>query len=547
MRANDIIFTLLANRGLHASDEIEHFFNPPHPKDIPPAQIGLSAKAAESAIRLVKKHLSASHPIAVYGDYDVDGICATAIVWETLYPLSHRVFPHIPDRREEGYGLSIAGINHCLEKGAKLIIALDSGIVADREIKYCLDKGCDILVIDHHQSIDRLPHPTALIHSTSTTAAGLAWFFAREFLKFPSPKLRRGDRGEVLQELLSVVSISVICDLVPLLGVNRSFAKYGLEELNHTTRPGLLALFKSAGLRPSPEMRRGGGGEVITSYHVGFIIGPRLNAMGRLEQAIDSLRLLCTTDPQRAKDLAEVLEKTNRLRQDLTQQSSDHAISLFDQRNLPPLLLVASPDYDEGVIGLIAARLVEKYYRPAIAISIGSKKSKASARSIPGFHITDFLRQFSDILDSVGGHEMAAGFTINSQDLDKFQKKALDISQTAIPREILIRNTRIDAEIELSTVNCELITKLKSFEPHGLGNPRPVFSTRQAPISYPKRVGNDAKHLKFQTEKLEAIYFSAPVGVESGMTYADIIYSLDVNTFNGQEILQLIIKNLTPR
>jgi single-stranded-DNA-specific exonuclease len=527
---DELISRLLINRKLETPEQISEFLNPPDPQTYSLAKVGIDPDSVNVAINLIKSHLNQDHPICIYGDYDVDGITGTAILWETLYQFSKSVFPHIPHRQEEGYGLSQKGIDHCLEKGAKLIITIDNGIVAHEQIAYCRSRNCDLIVIDHHAPDNSPTQANVLVHSVQTSAAGLAWFFCREFSV-------HNNLPATSSELLSLVAISVICDLVPLLGINRSFAKYGLEQLNQTTRPGLLALFESAGIGEKVN--------VINSYHVGFLIGPRLNAPGRLDYALDSLRLLCTRSHTQARELAKHLNEINALRQDKTLASGNHAISRFKPESLPKLLIVSSPDYDEGVIGLIAAKLVETYHRPAVAISIKDDFSKGSARSIPGFHITDFLRRFDKTLSAVGGHAMAAGFSIPTSRLSTFIKKSEILAEKSISEEILVKNTRIDAVVELSTMNYELFAKLKEFEPFGLGNPRPVFQSPSVPVSGFHRLGSDLRHLKFMAGQTEAIYFSAPAGVESAMETADLTYTLDLNIFNGKTTLQLVIKNIS--
>ena len=533
MSQEELIKVLLKNRGLEKKGDIETFFNPPHPDTFTFSQIGLQEKSVKKAAELILHHQEKQHPIAIYGDYDVDGLTATAILWETLYKNYKNTFPHIPHRREEGYGLSQKGIDHCLSQGAKLIITIDNGIVAHQEIQYAKSQACDLIVIDHHQPEAKLPPADVILHSTSTTAAGLSWFFSK-YLNSDSLQ------PKTYNEQLSLVSISVICDLVPLIGVNRSFAKYGLEELNQTKRPGLLALFEQAGLKQFNHETV----KQLNSYHLGFIIGPRLNATGRLEHAMDSLRLLCTTNTQRAQDLASHLNQVNQIRQDKTKSSSDQAISSFSESELPKLLVSASNDYDEGIIGLIASKLVETYYRPAVAISIGEEFSKGSARSIPGFHITEHLRNFSAILSAVGGHSMAAGFSLPTSKLDAFINQAISLANKSISDEILVKNIHLDAQVPMDLINLHLLLQLQTFEPFGLGNPRPVFKSLGVPVSDFRRLGSDLRHLKFSAGNLEAIYFSAPAEVESAMTQADITYSLDLNIFNGRETLQLIIKQL---
>jgi len=512
----EIIQKLLANRGLTTKETVEEFFHPAHPKDIS------SPFDSKSAIQLIKSHLKSGNKIYIYGDYDVDGICATAILWETLYPQYQNVFPHIPHRRDEGYGLSQKGIDHCLEQGAKLIITVDNGITALDQVKYCRDKDCDIIIIDHHEPADTLPPANEVLYSSDTCAAGLTWFFCRDFTRTcdlkPNPSL------------LELVALATICDIVPLLGTNRSFAKFGLEELNRTARPGLLALFKEANLISNS----------LTPYHVGFIIGPRLNAAGRLEHALDSLRLLCIRDPQKAESLANKLGETNRTRQDLTRSSVEHA---FSQINLTSVIVTAHESFDEGIIGLIAAKLVEKHHHPAIAISIRPTISKGSARSVPGFHITEHLRTASHLLVNVGGHAMAAGFTVETSQI---QELISHISNPDISPDLLIKKPRVDCEISLEQINLDLYSQLKLFEPYGLGNPTPVFLTKNVTISNPRHIGKQNQHLKFNINGLEAIYFNPPSPElrRGAGSEVDLTYQIDLNTWNGQSRLQLIVKDI---
>lgn len=507
MDLNELSSILLTNRGLTDAVQIAEFFSPTHPEKF------VSPFDSQPAIKLINKHIKNNNKIAIYGDYDVDGICSTAILWETLHKNYANVFPHIPHREAEGYGLSVKGIDHCLEQGAQLIIAVDNGIVAHEQIDYCRTKDCDIIIIDHHEIGDSLPKANVILHSTSTCAAGLTWLFCRDYLGAPNT------------EHLALVSIAVICDIVPLLGLNRSFVKYGLDELNKTQRPGLRALFKEAGI------------ERVGTYEAGFVIGPRLNAMGRLEHAIDSLRLLCTRDPQRAAELAMILGKTNKERQDLTKNAVAHALSIVDSTS--DVLIVADASYPQGIIGLLAAKLTEKYYKPAIAIAIGPTESKASARSISGFHITEHIRTANHLLLGVGGHAMAAGFTMAT---DKLSELTAFLSQVKIDPELLIRKSRTDAEIPLSTINYDLLTMIESFAPFGLGNPQPVFSSKSVTVDSVKRMGKSLQHAKLQIGPFEAVAFNTE---EIPQNPVDITYTVDKNTWNGQSRLQLIIKNFT--
>lgn len=516
MTIDELIHIILANRGLKTEADIQEFFSPTPPQNI------LSPFDSQPAIQLIKQHISANNKIIIYGDYDVDGVCSTAILWETLHRYTDQVFPHIPHRREEGYGLSQKGLDHCLEQGAKLIIAVDNGITAIKPVEYCRSQGCDIIIIDHHVPGPEIPAPNVLLHSTLTCAAALSWLFVRDFV------------GTADNELLSLAALAVICDIVPLIDLNRSFAKFGLEQLKSTHRPGLLALLEEAAVQP----------EKIDTYTVGFVIGPRLNAMGRLEHALDSLRLLCTKDITRARQLAASLGETNHIRQDLTQTAFAHANSQVDTHNLPNILVVADQSYDQGIIGLIASKLTEKYYRPTIAISIGQDYSKGSARSVPGVNITDHLRAHQNLLTEVGGHAMAAGLTLETSKLSEFTSA---LTQTQLDPALLIRQTRVDADIPISLISQELYDRLQDLAPFGLGNPQPVFTSSGLTLTGPRQIGKAQQHLKFWVNNLEAICFNSPVLAQNLNSHPyKLTYHLDQNTFQGQTNLQLVVKGLIP-
>lgn len=554
MTVSAILQQLLSDRGLD--------LNPPHPDTISWSDLGISDKDIKKALKIIKKHTQLNNKIALYGDYDVDGISSVAILWQTLYPHYPSVFPHIPDRRLEGYGLSRQGIDRCLAQGAQLIITADSGIVAFEAIDYAKSQGMDVIIIDHHSVTDHLPKADAIVHSTATCAAGLSYFFARELLNI--------EHWTLNTNLLDLACLAVICDLVPLTGINRSIAKYGLEALSRTTRPGLLALYDIAGINQPP---------MITAYHVGFIIGPRLNATGRLTHALDSLRLLCTNNIEKASEYAKTLNETNLKRQQLTESLTNHAIQNLPSpqlnRGLPAgkagaggevvgsdaialgaeaevmkegkIIVVADPAYDEGVIGLIAAKLVEKYYRPAIAISVGPDISKASARSIPGFHITDCLQQFSSSFHGVGGHSMAAGFSFSTAKLTK----VLDLlNSVKLPLKLLVKPKKFDLLLQLSDCTLDLWQGISQLQPFGIGNPTPVFLAQNLIVSQVQPFGRTLSHLKFTVtqDKTSAscVWFSPPpdLSFQTGDTLDSLYFQLDADTFRGQTNLRLLVKSI---
>lgn len=501
MTIDDILATLIRSRGVE--------INPVNPIDI------VSPFESQPAIDLIKKHIAAGNKIAIYGDYDVDGICSTAILWETLYQEYKNVFPHIPHRESEGYGLSTRGIDHCIEEGAKLIIAVDNGITAFEQVTYCKSRGLDIIIIDHHEINEKVPETDVVLHALTSCAAGLSWFFARDYLTKPNT------------EHLSLAAIATICDMVPLTGVNRSLAKFGLEQLNKTCRPGIVELLKIAGV----ENRK------VGTYEVGFVLGPRINSMGRLEHAIDSLRLLCTKDPSRAAQLAALLNDTNRERQNETEGSITHAKEHVVQEGI---ILVADASYHPGVIGLIASKLMDAFTRPAIAVSIGDEISKGSGRSLPGFNITEFLRKHNELFVNLGGHAGACGFTIATNKLDQLVQL---VQSVQLDPALLVKKSRVDLEIPISLATLDLWDALQVLEPFGLGNPQPIFSS-QVQIISSRLVGQTKKHLALKfADELEGIWFNHAQEIETG-DYT-INYSLDRDVWNGREKLKLMVKGLS--
>jgi single-stranded-DNA-specific exonuclease len=519
----EIISILLSNRKV--SEDPNSFLDPISPNSIPLSDMGINEDSVIAGWNLIRKHMQMGNNIAIYGDYDVDGVCSTAILWETIYREYRNVFPHIPHRESEGYGLSITGIDICISKGAKLIVALDNGIVAHKQIDYAKSRGLDVIVIDHHQEKDTLPAAEVLIHSKRTCAAALTWAFVR------------GNERNLSQHL-ELVAIAVISDMIPLTGINRSFAKWGLLTLNESTRPGLKAMIEEAGLTGK-----------LGPYEVGFVIGPRINATGRLEHALSSLRLLCTQSLLQARDLALFIGEINKTRQEMTRDLTNHAFSSLESEysaNLPNLLIVDHETYHPGIIGLIAAKLVEKYNRPAIAISRGEEIAKASARSVGGFDITSHIRRASDLLLEVGGHEMAAGFSVKNTNITKLKSRLLaDLGQYISP-DMLNRVIKVDCIILPNQISHELYNHLQTLEPFGLGNPEPSFMSREMIVEDIRQVGKENKHLKLKLSGINAIGFGlgALYPVLKIGEPVSCVYSISQDNFNGRSGLQIKIKDI---
>ena len=389
----DIIKILLKNREISWGEK-NVFFKPQSPKEITLKELGIKKTQIDKTIKRIKKAKEKNEKVIIFGDYDADGVCATAILWEHLFAFGLDVLPYIPDRFTQGYGLSKDGIDDLLDKQkVDLIITVDNGIVANDAISYVNKKKIDVIVTDHHQKGKALPKAHALIHTDKISGSAISWILAREIVK-DSPKLKDSlPNGNGLD----LCAIGTVADQIALVGVNRSFVKHGLVSLNETTRVGLLELFKNAKIEVGN----------ITTYSINFVIAPRINAMGRLSHAIDSLRLLCTRKQESAMKLADTLNKTNVDRQKIVGEVLIHVHEQTKDTD-SCVIVVADGSYHEGVIGLAAARLVDKYYRPAIVISLGKKISKGSARSITGFNMIKNIRKLDKIIDQGGGHPMAA-------------------------------------------------------------------------------------------------------------------------------------------
>jgi single-stranded-DNA-specific exonuclease len=499
--------------------------------------VGLSKKDINSAIERIKVAKENEQKVVIYGDYDADGICATAILWEALHALELDVIPHIPDRFEEGYGINVESVTQLKQKHPKLelIITVDNGIVAHEAIEKANELGIDVILTDHHKKERKVPKALTVIHTTEIGGAAIAWLFSREI----SNKMK-ATSGYKIKKSLELAAIGTIADQIPLLGVNRSLVKYGLEELNRTQRHGLIELFKQA------RVKKGN----LGTYEVGYMIAPRINAMGRLAHGIDSLRLLCTLKASRARELAGKLGRTNTKRQKIVEDVVIHAENAAEKGEIDGVVVVAHESYHEGVIGLAASKLVDKYYRPSVVISKGRKISKASARSISGFSIIEALRKLENLLEGVGGHDMAAGFTIKTEKIDTFTRKLRKIAKKLLTKKILSKNVKVDLEVPFKSVNMTLVKELERFEPTGIGNPSPSFITTNVDIFNARAVGFEGKHLKLRLEKdgltLNAIAFGFGDHLLklSADRICDIVYFPFLNVWNGFENVELRVKDI---
>lgn len=528
VKINDVIKLLLANRGIKTKTEIENFLHPTL-KNVTISSVRINKTQLKKALVRINQAIKKKQKIVIFGDYDVDGICGTAILWESLNSLGANVMPYIPSRFEEGYGLSEKGIENLLQKDkVDLIITVDNGIVANGAVEFAKKKGVDVIITDHHLPSKSLPKALAIVHTTLLCGAGVAYLLSQQF------KTRNHDH-------LELVALATVADLVPLTNTNRVLVYFGLKALHETKRIGLLTLIQKSGLTK----------EEIDTYEVGHMLAPRLNAMGRLASAMDSLRLICTNDRKKAEKLAELLNQTNLERQQLTLSALEHAKNKAAKTASRKLIFLADESYQQGIVGLVAGRMVEEFYLPSIIISKGKKYSRASARSVKGFNIVEFLRTASDLMEDVGGHPMAAGFTIETAKLELLEKRLYATAQKLLKKEHLERILRIDLELPAEFINYETYLEIRQLAPFGMANPEPTFLSRSLTIQNVRLVGKEGKHLKIG---LRAKNSGAMIsGIAFGMgdknelkigDNVDVVYTLESNNWRDNKNVELKIKDI---
>ncbi len=525
-----LLMILLENRGVGTKLQKEKFLNPKL-SDVTISSVKIDKSQLKKTVERIERAVFEKKQIIVFGDYDVDGICGTAILWETLNSLGANVLPYIPSRIEEGYGLSVKGIDNLLINNPKvnLIITVDNGIVASQAVEYANKKGIDVIITDHHVASKTLPNAFSVIHTTFLCGTGVAYLLSKELKK------------EKQDNHLELVVLATIADLVPLTDANRILVYFGLQALRKTKRIGLLSLFNSAAIDK----------EIIDIYEIGHIIAPRLNAMGRLSSAMDSLRLICTTNKQRATVLAKTLSDTNFERQQVTAQALIHAKDKAKAKLVNNLLFIADKSYQQGIIGLVAGRLVEEFYLPSIVISKGKVYSKASVRSVKGFNVIEFLRQASDLLVDVGGHPMAAGFTVETKKLDLLEEKLYKLSAKLLKKDHLERVLNIDLEIPSDFINFKTYDLICKLKPFGMANPEPTFVTKNLTVESLKIIGKDGKHLKLSLKPKDSSFWIEAIAFGMGELNSieigdevDVAYTLNVNEWSGNKKLQLKVRDI---
>lgn len=531
-----LIGRLLAVRGLAAPAEAQTFLDGARP--LPDARALPGFEAAADRLRLAVRQ---GERIGLFGDFDVDGVTAVAILADAIRGLGSDVVTYLPDRFREGYGLNVGAVDALARLGVTLLVALDCGTSAPREIQHARSLGMDVLVLDHHSAPPDLPdavvvNPRLPSYENGPLAdlasAGLAFLLARALHD------RLGGPFEA-DRYLELVALGTICDVAPLSGPNRTLVQQGLAALRKTERPGLRALVECSRLDPAR----------IDADALGYVLGPRLNAAGRIKHAGAALELLLTHDPARAARLATQLGELNSERQRRTAEAVELAGSLLAQTDAP-LLMVGHESFSSGIVGLVAARLTEAAYRPAIVYERGEEESRASCRSIPEFDITAALRTCQDLLVRFGGHRQAAGFTVKNRNLEPLRRRLVAEAARRLDGLDLRPPIDIDLEIPLRAIRGEEIRWLERLAPHGNGNPLPTFLSRGVLVADSRAIGNGEEHLllKLRDGALvwPAVAFRRALSAEVAPgSRIDVVFSIGADRF-VQDGLRLTVHDLRP-
>ncbi len=525
-----LIAQLLYNRGVK-TDEIESFLTVDHRLEGNPF---LFPDMTQAVDRIYKALLS-REKIAIYGDFDVDGITAIVVVAEGLSWLGGEVVPYIPDRVDEGHGLNSVAMKKLRSQGISLIITVDCGVSDINAVQETGKLGMDVVITDHHLPFEKLPRATAVVDAkrndsrypfSDLAGVGVA-------LKLLQALFYQDSRKAQLRGLLDLVALGTVDDMVPLVGENRYLVSRGLRVLNNTRRLGLQELIKQAGLEIGK----------IDAGQISWTLGPRLNAAGRTGDALASYHLLTTQSLDEAHSLAAELERRNRERQKLTAEVLDKVKKRIQLKAKLPVIIEGDEGYPVGVIGIVASRLAREFNKPVIIVNLGEELCRGSCRSISEFNIALALEECRDLLVSFGGHPLAAGFTVKREDLAQLEEKLMDLGTSQLSHLDIQPKLTIDAEIPLSALNGEILNLIRALAPFGVGNPEPTFVSRGVEVVESHNFGNEGKHLELKLRQnhvtWQAFDFNSEELAEEIPTHIDIVYQLGKGHWGAEEVLRL--------
>jgi single-stranded-DNA-specific exonuclease len=545
---SNTVATVLVNRGIDGFESASLFLQAKLKGLFDPFLLKDSEKAAEIIITAIKNHKK----IVIYGDYDVDGITSTLIMYKFLSHVGALVDYYIPHRLEDGYGLNTYTLEEIAANGGNLVITVDCGITSVDEVKYAKNLGLDTIIIDHHHVGESIPEAVAIVNPhqddceypfEDMAAVGVAFTFLMVLKKVVEKDgFYQGDLPNLV-EYLDIVAMGTVADMVPLLESNRIFVKHGLIQMQKNNRPGLLALANICGIKTLKE---------ITPSVISYKMAPRLNAAGRIGNAIKGLELILCTDYDQAFKMAEELNLTNEFRQQLEAEIFDQAntrVETEEYFKTSNSIVLHSTKWHPGVIGIVASRLVEKYYKPTIMISVEDGVGRGSARSIPQLHIYNILEELSYYLVQYGGHKYAAGLTIKASDIPAFIKDFERLAGVALSKEVYVQSTDIDEELPLSELAPDLVVALSKLEPFGMNNQEPNFLAKRVKILKQSIINRSHLHWKLSIEESGMSYNSIGFGLLNDKEapevgdYVDIVYFPKINTYGGNIALQLYVKD----
>jgi single-stranded-DNA-specific exonuclease len=544
-RCTPALATLLAQRGIGSTSEAREFYRP----SLAHLHDPFLMKDMDRAVERIEQALREKEPIMVYGDYDVDGTTSVALVYSVLSRFTKDIMHYVPDRYAEGYGVSTQGIDRAAERGATLIIALDCGVKAVEKVAYAKEKGIDFIICDHHLPGKNLPCAVAVLDPKRSdcpypykelSGCGIGFKLMQAFAKHNDIAF------EELVELLDLVAVSIGCDIVPLDGENRTLAHFGLRQLNNgRKRPGIQALLELSNIK-----------KPLTIMDLVFVLGPRINAAGRIEHGQQAVELLLAKTTAEAQNIAKRVDGNNATRQGLDKAITAEALGMFETDEFLKdswSSVVYNPKWHKGVVGIVASRLIEQHYRPTIVLTESNGKVAGSARSIKGFNVHDAIAACAGLLEQYGGHMYAAGLTMKPENVQAFRQRFEEIVRGTLPAALRVPEEEVDLEISLEEIQPGFVKGMDAMAPFGPANMKPVFLTRGVVAKDPRTIGSNGDHLKFRITdpenpivQLEAIAFRQGDKLEllrSEQPFS-LLYSIEENHYNGQTILQLNVKDI---
>ena len=540
LSVNPILASLLVQRNIDTFKKAKEFFRP----SLEDLHDPFLLKDMDRAVSRIEKAIIDNENILIYGDYDVDGTTSVSLVSSYLKTITNHIATYIPDRYDEGYGISYQGIDFASDNNFSLIIALDCGIKAIEKVSYAKKKNVDFIICDHHKPGDEIPKAFAVLNPKGVDCAypykelcgcGVGFKLVQALAS------RRGQTIEEIQQYLDLVAAAIAADIVPITGENRILTYYGLEVINSNPRNGIKAIIHQINKKK------------LTITDVVFIIAPRINAAGRIKHGNYAVELLTEMNYEAALDFAASIEKFNLDRKELDKKITYEALQQIESANEKEKFstVVYSENWHKGVIGIVASRLIESFYRPTLVFTKSGNKLAASARSVKGFDVYEALNECSEFIEQFGGHKYAAGLTLDPKNYSAFKNKFEEVVKASIDKKILIPEITIDLELELSEITPKFFRILQQMGPFGPQNMKPVFKTTSVRDNgYGKTVGSDKSHLKLNIidgadkKTYNAIGFGLGNKIKSIKGDFDIAYSLDENEWKGNTSIQLILKDL---